>query len=566
MKSAWNVHISHQKQMQSCPGRIPRQESFAELLAAAKESWPTVQAQAKAEARSKASRQKDAADYNKVQKLDQVASDSTYLPSIWDISRGGEHPLHRDDIAKMLDTKFGFRDAARELTENCEPCGRHPLFPSSVPYRQPIPEIIAGLDTITTALAADITASLRVLLAPHGIKVDVHKPLLITSACGHKCIMQCLWVLKSPVFVGQFMFYRLHGDDGDIWSTAPIAMPNRLRIFAEGADSVVSLSDWAAHFAMVATPPLKYQRIEVDWQLSEASHTIYCKGLGEPIDIDAMKEGNCSKAAAMTALRLLNKALLPWQLQPKRRKAVLKRGGALPKCRDHGDFIEEAEVEPLEVPDDIDAMAWENASDASGAETDHALDEEFNCPLDQKKMDRLIEKASMIMATETMKKVTKKALAAKKTAPHKHGDKRPCFPIQHWGYIFIDKKYRRFEAQCGCRGASSEYIIHAPECKVQDHRIVSGPCTMQRVGKYLPLGFLIAWLRDGVLWDAHESHLEGRLIITAEECKDAREWAHGQPHLAALLEQEKAWADKSAGFDAAGNIEEPLSTARLMHY
>ena len=87
---------------------------------------------------------------------------------------------------------------------------------------------------------------------------------------------------------------------------------------------------------MVATPPLKYQRIEVDWQRSEASHTIYCKGLGEPIDIDAMKEGNRSKAAAMTALRLLNKAILPWQLQPKRRKAVLKRGRALPKCRDQG--------------------------------------------------------------------------------------------------------------------------------------------------------------------------------------------------------------------------------------
>ena len=96
--------------------------------------------------------------------------------------------------------------------------------------------------------------------------------------------------------------------------------------------------------------------------------------------------------------------------------------------------------------------------------------------------------------------------------------------------------------------------------------LTNAPCTVQRVGKFLPLGFLIAWLRDGVLWDAHESHLEGRLIITATECKEAREWAHGQPHLAALLEQEKAWADTSAGFDAAGNIEEPLSTDLLMHY
>ena len=197
------------------------------------------------------------------------------------------------------------------------------------------------------------------LLAPHGIKVDVHKTLLITSACGHKCMMQCLCVLKQPIFVGQCMFYRLHDDD-DIWSTAAIAMPNRFRILQKVQ------TQWSA-----------CQRIEVDWQRSEASHTIYCKGLGEPIDIDAMKEGNRSKAAAMTALRLLNKALLPWQLQPKRRKAVLTK--ALPKCRYHGHCIEE--VEPNK-PDDIDGMAWEEASDASGAETDHALDDEFACPLE----------------------------------------------------------------------------------------------------------------------------------------------------------------------------------------
>ena len=153
MKSGWNMHVANQRLMQSGPGGISRSKSFTVLLAAAKESWPTVQAQAKAEARAKSSREKEATDYDKIQKLHQVTSDSTHLPSIWDTSRGGEYPLHRDDIAKMLDTKLGVRDAAREQTENCEPCGRHPLFPSSVPYWQPISEIIAGLDTVTTALA-----------------------------------------------------------------------------------------------------------------------------------------------------------------------------------------------------------------------------------------------------------------------------------------------------------------------------------------------------------------------------------------------------------------------------
>ena len=164
------------------------------------------------------------------------------------------------------------------------------------------------------------------------------------------------------------MFYVLHNDD-DIWSTAAIAMPNRFHISAEGADSVVSLSDWAVHFAMVATPPLKYQRIEVDWQRSEASHTIYCKGLGEPIDIDAMKEDNRSKAAAMTALRLLNKALLPWQLQPKRRKAVVKSPC---KCEDDGCRIAEKE------PEGPEELVLKHATDESGAETDHGLDDEFD--------------------------------------------------------------------------------------------------------------------------------------------------------------------------------------------
>ena len=144
-----------------------------------------------------------------------------------------------------------------------------------------------------------------------------------------------------------------------------------------------------------------------------------------PLDIDALQDSNTAKANAMRALRLLNKALLPWQLQPKRRKAVLT--AASPKCRDDGHCIEEVE------PNQPDGMAWEEASDASEAETDHALDDEFACQSEQKKMERLIAKASMQMATYAMDKVTKKTVAAKKFAPHKHGDRRPASKIAHWG-------------------------------------------------------------------------------------------------------------------------------------
>ena len=104
----------------------------------------------------------------------------------------------------------------------------------------------------------------------------------------------------------------------------------------------------------------------------------------------------------LLALRLLNKALLPWQLQPKRRKAVLTN--ASPKCRDDGHCIEE--VEPNQ-PDDIDGMAWQEASDASEAETDHGLDDEFECrgetSTGKKSMERLVAKTTQ-MTTDSMKK------------------------------------------------------------------------------------------------------------------------------------------------------------------
>ena len=57
-------------------------------------------------------------------------------------------------------------------------------------------------------------------------------------------------------------------------------------------------------------------------------------------------------------------------------------------------------------------------------------------------------------------------------------------------------------------------------------------------GEKKPLSFLIAWLRDGIFWDSHESHMEGRYLIKRDERVEARRWAHAQPHLADLLEQE----------------------------
>ena len=73
-----------------------------------------------------------------------------------------------------------------------------------------------------------------------------------------------------------------------------------------------------------------------------------------------------------------------------------------------------------------------------------------------------------------------------------------------------------------------------------------------------PLGFLIAWLREGILWDTHDKHMESRILIKRDDRVEARQWAHAQPHLADLLEQENKWSDGKARLDAAGNIEEPL--------
>ena len=82
---------------------------------------------------------------------------------------------------------------------------------------------------------------------------------------------------------------------------------------------------------------------------------------------------------------------------------------------------------------------------------------------------------------------------------------------------------------------------------------------MQRVGAKLPLGLLVAWLREGHLWESHKKHMDGTAVISRDQRLEARAWLQGQPDMAALLKQEILWdKDKLAGYDAAGNIEEPM--------
>ena len=170
-------------------------------------------------------------------------------------------------------------------------------------------------------------------------------------------------------------------------------------------------------------------------------------------------------------------------------------------------------------------------------------------------MNRLIEKT---MKTQTASKYVKLSglvapPALKKVPKHMRGDPRPYFEIEYWGFIVIDAKYKRFEAHCGCFGAESTYLVHCPWCPVKDHRTATIPlCTMQRVGTKRPLGFLVAWLREGYLWDSHAKHLEGRVLIKREQRIEARTWLEGKPEMAALLEQEKLWCGE------AGKVEEPL--------
>ena len=211
------------------------------------------------------------------------------------------------------------------------------------------------LSITASALAADIVASCRALFGPTGIKADIATPLLITSACGRKCIMQCIWVLKTPIFVPECIFYRLC--DNEVWSDVPLELPCT---FALCADSVVALSDWAIHFALLASAPLTYQRIGVDWASSDRD-SIFFTDLREVQNINSVRERNRTQAAAMRAMRLLNAALTPWFVKPKRRRAVVKRQY---KCEDDGGRI-------AEEPGPEEEIVLQHATDDSGAETDH---------------------------------------------------------------------------------------------------------------------------------------------------------------------------------------------------
>ena len=280
--------------------------------------------------------------------------------------------MHRDDIQQqLLDIPYGVIRAAEEWKGGGNtPLAGHPDFPSEVKYLRPlsIVETQAGVDK---DFADDILASLRVLFAPTAVRADIYKPLLITDGSGHKCIMQVLFISRAPTFTGQCMFYALH--DSELWANVPITLPHAFTISsAADSDSILRLSDWAAQFALAATAPLTYQRIEVDWSLSSEGRLLF-EEVCVAENIDVVRENNRAQAAAMRAVRLMNAALAPWCAQPKRRKAVVKTK-TKPQVADDGSRIAEQE------PEGPEELVWKHASDESSAETDHGLDDEFEPP------------------------------------------------------------------------------------------------------------------------------------------------------------------------------------------
>ena len=147
----------------------------------------------------------------------------------------------------------------------------------------------------------------------------------------------------------------------------------------------------------------------------------------------------------------------------------------------------------------------------------------------------------------------KKACTPKPVVKHMHGDPRPYFRIEHFGYIVLDEKNQRFEAQCGCIGSESAYTVEEPWLRVQDHSTDTQPvCRLHRIGSKRPLGFLIVWLREGYLWHSHAQHLEGRRTIRLADRRKARDWLEGQTGFEPLLEAEKKWCGDT------GKVVEPL--------
>ena len=130
------------------------------------------------------------------------------------------------------------------------------------------------------------------------------------------------------------------------------------------------------------------------------------------------------------------------------------------------------------------------------------------------------------------------------------------FKIENWGYIVLDRKNERFDAHCGCIGEESEYLIECNWCPVRDHSTPTMPvCRMNRKGAKRPLGLLVAWLQQGVFWESHAKHLEGRVCITYEERVVGRAWLKGQPDLRPVLDAERAWSEFAA---SEADVEEPL--------
>ena len=249
------------------------------------------------------------------------------LPSLWDIGKGSQFPLHPDDVRELQQTTGQVARLAEQWAERAsKPCPVSSSFPGVVPYRRTLPECLVDLDPSEREAVNTIMSGLKLLFGKRGTEVEKYtvkfamNVVLVKHSSGPGMFMQPCSVTKTPVFGLKLVTYKGQQcgnvlsnwvfDEGTALvlepesGTLPTGIESAARIAAHVKEQGRPLGSYVFHRAILAADPV-----------GNPPGAFVVAGLSEEIDLEKLRQEDKERAEVCRTLRLLQKCRQPWQHQ-----------------------------------------------------------------------------------------------------------------------------------------------------------------------------------------------------------------------------------------------------------
>ena len=405
---------------------------------------------------------------------------------------------------------------------------------------------------------------------------------------GHTIVIQCCSRSKGHVFVAEFVLLAPTSDT-EVPLAAPVAAPASLTMVREQlrADlpfvkKLMSEDDIACMMVKASPGPWVYHRSAVDDAQTSKLEDMVVESFGEPIDIESEQRDMALRAEALRAMRLLKRARDPGRARKARRargprvgvaaraEKPKKADGEPDKFAEHGiahddDSVNDDDVESSEEDAAEAHLEFQEEDDrrVAGRPDEPADHDEPGPPPLPPPVPEPEPAAGVPLPPEGLGPAggplpleEERPRPPEEDGPAAEGpgllpppEPEPPHPrrlgaadfveghleekrIETFGSIKIDRKRISLNAHCSCLGRPGD---------PKDHRTERTPeCRMNRSAKKAPIGFLIAWLRDGPACMGRLQHVaaQGRLGADLDIRQRARAWALTQPDLLPLLQYE----------------------------